>query len=59
MTNHTKNTAQCPYLKEVCGVDICMLNIIPCERVSLELCGCVKENEDEQGNITESKRHSI
>ena len=47
MTNHTKNTAQCPYLKEVCGVDICMLNIVPCERVSLELCGCVKENEDE------------
>ena len=28
----------CPYAVVIAGVSICMLNIQPCERVSLKLC---------------------
>ena len=29
---------RCPYSVVIAGVSICMLNVQPCERVSLKLC---------------------
>lgn len=29
---------KCPYSINVAGVSICMLNVLPCERVSRKLC---------------------
>lgn len=29
---------KCPYSINVAGVSVCMLNVLPCERVSRKLC---------------------
>ncbi len=35
----------CPYIQDMCGVPICRLNVLPCERVSQELCDLCHEDE--------------
>ena len=29
---------KCPYSIDIAGVSVCMLNVLPCERVSRRLC---------------------
>ncbi len=35
----------CPYSIIVAGVPVCMLNVLPCERVSRRLCEMVKPKQ--------------
>lgn len=49
-----KDIENCPYVKDMCGIPICRLNVLPCEAVEDKLCDCITEEMEKEDAKTES-----